>query len=124
MEGIIYSTPVQKLDFFNFQFEVMDGQLLKTTMNWWGGGEQVLDPCIGASLFIVKQKYDDKNEKYKKRHKMFDKKQKKYCEDLEARIKERRHYQEHIKRAESKLCEYKNTILAFGKLATCNSISK
>ena len=29
-----------------------------------------------------------------------------------------------IKRAETKLCEYKNTILAFGKLATCNSISK
>ena len=55
---------------------------------------------------------------------MFDKKQKKYCEDLQAWSNERKHYQEHIKRAESKLCEYKNTILAFGKLATCNSISK
>lgn len=124
MDEIIYSTPLQKLDFFDFQFEVMDGQLLKTTMNWQGGEKQVLDPCIWASLFIVKQKYDEKNEKFKKRKKMFDRKQSKYCEDLEARIKERKHYQEHIKRAETKLCEYKNTILAFGKLATCNSISK
>jgi hypothetical protein len=88
-------------------------------MDW-----QPIDTAIWSRLFLVKQKYDEKNEKYKKRHKMFDKKQKKYCEDLEARSKERKHYQEHIKRAETKLCEYKNTILAFWKLATCNSISK
>jgi len=123
MEEIIYSTPVQKLDFFNFQFEVMDGQLLKTTMNWQGG-EQVLDPCIWASLFLVKQKYDEKNERLKKRTKEFDKKQKNYCENLEKWRKDKEHLQDHIKRAETKLCEYKNTILAFGKLATCNSISK
>lgn len=123
MDEIIYSTPVQKLDFFDFQFEVMDGQLLKTTLQQ-GGEKQVLDPCIWASLFIVKQKYDDKNEKFKKRKKMFDKKQSKYCEDLEKWRKDKEHYQEHIKKAETKLVEYKNTILAFGKLAACNSISK
>lgn len=55
---------------------------------------------------------------------MFDRKQKKYCEDLEIWKKDRKHYQEHIHRAETKLTEYKNTILAFGKLAACNSISK
>ena len=51
---------------------------------------------------------------------MFDKKQKKYCEDMEARITHKKHLQEHIQKAESKLTEYKNTILAFGKLASCN----
>ena len=119
MEEIIYTTPQQTLDFFNFQFDVLAGQVIACRMNW-----QPIDTAIWSWLFLVKQKYDEKNEKYKKRHKMFDKKQKKYCEDLEARSKERKHYQEHIKRAETKLCEYKNTILAFGKLATCNSISK
>ena len=119
MEEIIYTTPATTEQFFDFEFTLLAWQLVKTTR----GGE-IIDPKIWESLYIVKQKYDEKNEKYKKRHKMFDKKQKKYCEDLEARSKERKHYQEHIKRAETKLCEYKNTILAFGKLATCNSISK
>ena len=119
MEEIIYTTPATTEQFFDFEFTLLAWQLVKTTR----GGE-IIDPKIWESLYIVKQKYDEKNEKYKKRHKMFDKKQKKYCEDLEARSKERKHYQEHIKRAETNLCEYKNTILAFGKLATCNSISK
>jgi hypothetical protein len=60
----------------------------------------------------------------KKRKKVFDKKQQKYCEDLEAWRKDKEHLQEHIRKAESKLSEYKNVILAFGKIATCNSISK
>jgi exonuclease VII large subunit len=88
-------------------------------MDW-----QPIDTAIWSWLFLVKQKYDEKNERLKKRTKEFDKKQKNYCENLEKRRKDKEHYQEHIKRAETKLCEYKNTILAFGKLATCNSISK
>ena len=60
----------------------------------------------------------------KLRTKTFENKQKKYCEDLEAWRKDKEHLQEHIRKAESKLSEYKNVILAFGKLATCNSISK
>lgn len=55
---------------------------------------------------------------------MFNEKQKKYCENLEKWRKDKEHYQEHIKRAETKLCEYKNTILAFGKLASTSAISK
>ena len=51
--------------------------------------------------------------KLKDRKKMFDKKQKKYCEDMEAWKQHKEHLQQHIQKAESKLTEYKNTILAF-----------
>lgn len=119
MEEIIYTTPTTTEQFFDFEFTLLAWQLLKTTR----GGE-IIDTKIWESLYIVKQKYDKKNTTLKLRTKTFENKQKKYCEDLEKRRKDKEHYQEHIKRAESKLCEYKNTILAFGKLATCNSISK
>ena len=119
-EEIIYTqNPTETQLFFDFEFTILAWQLIKTTR----GGE-IIDPKIWESLYIIKQKYDKKNTTLKLRTKTFENKQKKYCEDLEARSKERKHYQEHIKRAETKLCEYKNTILAFGKLATCNSISK
>ena len=119
MEEIIYTTPTTTEQFFDFEFTLLAWQLVKTTR----GGE-IIDSKIWESLYIVKQKYDEKNERLKKRTKEFDKKQKKYCEDLEKWIEHRNHLQEHIRKAETKLCEYKNTILAFGKLATCNSISK
>lgn len=119
MEEIIYTTPQQTLDFFNFQFDVLAGQVIACRMDW-----QPIDMAIWSWLFLVKKKYDEKNERLKKRTKEFDKKQKNYCENLEKWRKDKEHLQEHIKRAETKLCEYKNTILAFGKLATCNSISK
>lgn len=45
-------------------------------------------------------------------------------EQEEIRSKNRDHLQEHIRKSEAKLSEYKNVILAFWKLATCNSISK
>ena len=51
--------------------------------------------------------------KLKQRKKIFDKKQKKYCEDMEAWKQHKEHLCEHIQKAESKLTEYKNTILAF-----------
>lgn len=44
---------------------------------------------------------------------MFEKKQKNYIEQQQARAKDKVHLQEHIRRSEAKLCEYKNTILAF-----------
>jgi hypothetical protein len=88
-------------------------------MDW-----QPIDTAIWSWLFLVKQKYDEKNERLKKRTKIFEEKQKKYCENLEKWRKDKEHYQEHIKRAETKLCEYKNTILSFGKLASTSAISK
>lgn len=118
-EEIIYTTPQTTELFFDFEFTILAWQLIKTTR----GGE-IIDPKIWESLYIIKQKYDKKNTTLKLRTKTFENKQKKYCEDLEKWRKDKEHLQEHIRRAESKLCEYKNTILAFGKLATCNSISK
>lgn len=102
-------------NFFNFQFIIDENRLVCTKFNW-----EVIDWYVWDELYIIKQKYD----KMKKRKKVFDKKQQKYCEDLEAWRKDKEHLQEHIRKAESKLSEYKNVILAFGKLATCNSISK
>ena len=119
MNDVIYTTPSHVEKFFNFEFDVLAGQVVWCKMDW-----QVIDTAIWSGLFLVKQKYDNKNEKFKRRKQMFDRKQKKYCEDLEIWKKDRKHYQEHIHRAETKLTEYKNTILAFGKLAACNSISK
>ena len=113
------TTPRQTFNFFNFEFDVLEWNLI-----WCRMDGSVIDLSIWNSLWNIKQKYDEKNERLKKRTKIFEEKQKKYCENLEKWRKDKEHYQEHIKRAETKLCEYKNTILAFGKLATCNSISK
>lgn len=119
MNDVIYTTPTQTLDFFNFQLDVLAGQVVGCRMDG-----QPIDTAIWSGIFLIKQKYDDKNEKFKRRKMMFDKKQSKYCQDVIARSEEREHYREHIKRAETKLCEYKNTILAFGKLASTSAISK
>lgn len=54
---------------------------------------------------------------------MFDAKQKHYCQSLEAWQEKQKHLQDHIRKAEAKLTEYKNTILAFGVLAS-KSLSK
>lgn len=119
MEKIIYTTPQQTLDFFNFQFDVLAGQVIACRMDW-----QPIDTAIWSWLFLVKQKYDEKNERLKKRTKIFEEKQKRYEEIMENTLAHNRRCKEHIQKAEAKLTEYKNTILAFGKLATCNSISK
>ena len=105
--------------FFNFEFVVVDDELIECRLGW-----QVIDIEVWKNLLVVKHEYDEKNERLKKRTKMFDRKQKEYCKCLEVWEKEKKHYQEHIKKCETKLTEYKNTILAFGKLASCNSISK
>lgn len=116
-EYILQDMPI---DFFDFQFIMNADGTMKECKYW----EQTLDPCIWQSLFLVREKYIDKSNRLKKRTKIFEEKQKNYLQQQEARIKNREHLQEHIKKSESKLCEYKNTILAFWKLATCNSISK
>lgn len=87
-------------------------------------GGEIIDPKIWESLYIVKQKYDEKNEKYKKRHKMFDEKQKNYCIEKQAREQRKKALWLHIEKAEQKLSEYKNVILAFGKLASTSAITK
>ena len=116
-EYILQDMPI---DFFDFQFIMNADGSMKECKYW----EQVLDPCIWQSLFLIREKYMDKVNKMKERKKMFEEKQKNYMEHQEAWIKNRDHLQEHIRKSEAKLSEYKNVILAFWKLATCNSISK
>ena len=114
---ILQDMPV---DFFDFQFVInADWTLKECKFNW-----EVLDPAIWSSLFVIREKYLNKSERLKKRTKIFEKKQKSYAEQQEARAKGRDHLQEHIRKSEAKLSEYKNVILAFWKLASCNPISK
>jgi len=119
MQDLLYTPPIIIEQFFNFEFTLQGWELIETTMDW-----KKIKPAIWESLYIVKQKYDKKNRTAKQSKKTLENKQKKYCEDLEKWRKDKEYLQEHIRRVETKLCEYKNTILAFGKLATCNSISK
>ena len=107
-------------EFFDFTF-VMNADW---TMKECRFNNEVLDPAIWSSLFLIREKYLDKVKKNKERKKIFEEKQKNYMQDQEAWIKHKAHLQEHIQKSEAKLSEYKNVILAFWKLATCNSISK
>ena len=116
-EYILQDMPI---DFFDFQFTMNADGTMKECKLW----DQILEPAIWQALWIVRDKYMDKAKRLRKRTKIFNEKQKNYSEQQEARAKNRDHLQEHIRKSEAKLSEYKNVILAFWKLATCNSISK
>lgn len=104
------------VDFFDFQFTMnADGTMKECKFN-----NEVLEPAIWSSLFLIREKYMKKV----KQHKEDKKKLETHKEIQETWSKNRDHLQEHIRKSEAKLSEYKNVILAFGKLATCNSISK
>jgi hypothetical protein len=60
----------------------------------------------------------------KRRKAMFDEKQKNYCIEKLARETKKKALCLHIEKAEQKLSEYKNVILAFGKLASTSAITK
>ena len=112
-EYILQDMPI---DFFDFQFTMnADGTMKECKFNW-----EVLDPAIWSSLFEIREKYMKKV----KQHKEDKKKLWNQQAEREARGKSKNHLQEHIRKSEAKLSEYKNVILAFWKLATCNSISK
>ena len=112
-EYILQDMPI---DFFDFQFTMNADGSMKECKYW----EQILEPCIWQSLFLIREKYMKKV----KQHKGDKKKLWNQQAEREARAKNRDHLQEHIRKSEAKLSEYKNVILAFWKLATCNSISK
>ena len=116
-EYILQDMPI---DFFDFQFTMNADGSMKECKLW----DQILEPAIWQALWIVRDKYMDKANRLRKRTKIFNEKQKNYSEQQEARAKNKDHLQEHIRKSETKLSEYKNVILAFWKLATCNSISK
>lgn len=112
-EYILQDMPI---DFFDFQFTMnADGTMKECKFNW-----EVLEPCIWQSLFLIREKYMKKV----KQHKEDKKKLETHKELQDTRAKNKDHLQEHIRKSEAKLSEYKNVILAFWKLATCNSISK
>ena len=112
-EYILQDMPI---DFFDFQFTMNADGSMKECKYW----EQVLDPCIWQSLFLIREKYMKKTRQHKEDKKKLANQQ----AEREAWAKNKDHLQEHIRKSEAKLSEYKNVILAFWKLATCNSISK
>ena len=112
-EYILQDMPI---DFFDFQFTMNADGTMKECKYW----EQVLDPCIWQSLFLIREKYMKKTRQHKEDKKKLTNQQ----AEREAWSKSKDHLQEHIRKSEAKLSEYKNVILAFWKLATCNSISK
>lgn len=112
-EYILQDMPI---DFFDFQF-IMNADGSMKECKYWG---QTLDPCIWQSLFLVREKYLKKV----RQHKEDKKKLEEHKQIQEVWSKNRDHLQEHIRRSETKLAEYKNVILAFWKLATTNPISK
>ena len=112
-EYILQDMPI---DFFDFQFTMNADGTMKECKYW----EQVLEPAIWQSLFLIREKYMKKTRQHKEDKKKLANQQ----AEREAWAKNRDHLQEHIRKAEAKLSEYKNVILAFWKLATCNSISK
>ena len=112
-EYILQDMPI---DFFDFQFTMNADGSMKECKLW----EQILEPCIWQSLFLIREKYMKKVKQHKEDKKKLTNQQ----AEREAWAKNRDHLQEHIRKSEAKLSEYKNVILAFWKLATCNSISK
>lgn len=112
-EYILQDMPI---DFFDFQFTMNADGTMKECKYW----EQVLEPAIWQSLFLIREKYMKKTRQHKEDKKKLANQQ----AEREAWAKNRDHLQEHIRKSEAKLSEYKNVILAFWKLATCNSISK
>lgn len=108
------------IDFFDFQFVINADWTMKECKLW----ETILEPAIWSSLFLIKEKYFDKVKKMKQRKKIFEEKQKNYLEQQQSRAKSKDHLQEHIRKSEAKLSEYKNVILAFWKIATCSPINK
>ena len=112
-EYILQDMPI---DFFDFQFTMNADGSMKECKLW----EQVLEPAIWQSLFLIREKYMKKVRQHKEDKKKLTNQQ----AEREAWAKSKDHLQEHIRKSEAKLSEYKNVILAFWKLATCNSISK
>ena len=112
-EYILQDMPI---DFFDFQFTMNADGSMKECKYW----DQILEPCIWQSLFLIREKYLKKV----RQHKEDKKKLEEHKEIQEVWAKNRDHLQEHIRKSEAKLSEYKNVILAFWKLATTNPISK
>ena len=112
-EVVLQDMPI---DFFDFTFIMNADGTMKECQYW----ETVLVEELATSLRTIREKYIKKT----RQHKIDKKKLENQQKERDARAESKDHLQEHIRRSEAKLSEYKNVILAFWKLATCNSISK
>ena len=112
---------------FGFTFEKKEDWTLKKVKF----KNKKIDPELWEAIFQMRWELIKAHRKERDQYR----KKIKACEDREwekrLRLEQekiwrenKQHLQEHIRKAETKLCEYKNTILAFWKLASCNSISK
>jgi hypothetical protein len=68
-----------------------------------------IDELLAISLRTIREKYMKKT----RQHKIDKKKLENQQAEREARAKSKDHLQEHIRKSEAKLSEYKNVILAF-----------
>lgn len=126
-EYILADIETQNYEDFWFTFETNeDGSFKKAKFNW-----KKLDPAIWQWIFLMRweliKAHRKERDQYRKKIKACEDREryKRRMRELEEiRAKDRDHLQQHIRKSEAKLCEYKNTILAFWKLATCNPISK
>lgn len=105
-----------EIEFFDFTFIMRADWTMKECQFL---GKRV-DEQLAFSLWTIREKYMKKTRQHKEDKKKLTNQQ----AEREARAKNKDHLQEHIRKSEAKLSEYKNVILAFWKLATCNSISK
>lgn len=112
-EVVLQDMPI---DFFDFTFILNADGTMKECQYW----ETVLVEELATSLRTIREKYMEKTRQHKEDKKKLTNQQ----AEREAWAKSKDHLQEHIRKSEAKLIEYKNVILAFWKLATCNSISK
>ena len=110
------SEVVLQVDFFDFTFILnADGSMKECQFLW-----KKVDELLALSLWAIREKYMKKTRQHKEDKKKLTNQQ----AEREAWSKSKDHLTEHIRKSEAKLSEYKNVILAFWKLATCNSISK
>lgn len=78
---------ITEIQFFDFTLYVENWEVVRVERNW-----RPIDVNIWESLYQIYEKYM----KLKERKKMFDKKQKKYCEDKEAWEQHKEHLCQHI----------------------------
>ena len=99
------SEAVLQIDFFDFTFIMNADWTMKECQFLW----KKVDELLALSLWTIREKYMKKTRQHKEDKKKLTNQQ----AEREAWSKSKDH-----------LSEYKNVILAFWKLATCNSISK
>lgn len=103
---------ITEIQFFDFTFSIEGRELKKATLNW-----KKINLTIWESLYQVYLKYIDKNEKMKKRKKMFEEKQKHYMEALAKRKEHEKKLLWHIAYTEKASGEKQRLLNAIGMIA-------